>query len=96
MGGWEFVSLDKKVTKAITLGDAEFSVVLGLETNGTDSDSDTLPHWWERANRLDPTDDGSTDVDNGSDGDPDGDGLKNATDFCDSRIDPAVPCWERC
>lgn len=42
-----------------------------------DNDMDALPDWWKIANGLDPNDDGTTDPANGSDGDPDGDGLTN-------------------
>ncbi|MFO7973319.1 MAG: IPT/TIG domain-containing protein [Candidatus Hydrogenedentota bacterium] len=46
-----------------------------------DSDLDGLPNYWEVEHGLDPTDDGSTNPDNGPDGDPDGDGLSNAAEF---------------
>lgn len=46
-----------------------------------DSDDDGLGDDWEIANGLDPNDDGSTDPDNGPNGDPDGDGLNNEFEY---------------
>jgi hypothetical protein len=46
-----------------------------------DTDGDGLPNSWEIANGLDPDDNGSTNVDNGTDGDPDGDGASNFREF---------------
>ena len=42
-----------------------------------DTDGDTLLDGWEISNFLDAKDDGSIDVNNGADGDPDDDGLTN-------------------
>jgi hypothetical protein len=42
-----------------------------------DTDGDGLKDGWERANGLDANDDGTTNPDNGTNGDPDGDGLSN-------------------
>jgi hypothetical protein len=47
----------------------------------TDEDGDGLDDEWETANGLDPADDGSTDVNNGAEGDPDGDTLLNLAEF---------------
>lgn len=47
----------------------------------SDSDQDGLPDSWELNNALSPVDDGSIDIDNGADGDPDGDGLPNAEEY---------------
>lgn len=46
-----------------------------------DTDNDGLPEAWEIANGLDATDDGSEDIDNGPDGDPDGDLLLNFDEY---------------
>ena len=42
-----------------------------------DTDNDGLPNSWEIANGLDPNDDGSTNVNNGPNGDPDSDNMSN-------------------
>jgi hypothetical protein len=47
----------------------------------TDGDGDGLDDEWELANDFDPNDNGSTDVVNGADGDPDGDMLLNLDEF---------------
>jgi len=47
----------------------------------TDSDGDGLPNAWEERYGLDPDDDGSTDINNGPDGDPDSDNLTNLEEF---------------
>ena len=46
-----------------------------------DRDDDGLPDDWEILNGLDPDDDGTTDPDNGADGDPDGDLLNNLYEY---------------
>ncbi len=46
-----------------------------------DADADGLADGWERRYGLDPADDGSTNPDNGPDGDPDVDGLSNLEEF---------------
>ncbi|MDR2982819.1 MAG: PIG-L family deacetylase, partial [Puniceicoccales bacterium] len=46
-----------------------------------DSDGDGLPDYWELMYGLDPYDDGSINVRNGPDGDPDNDGLTNSEEF---------------
>ena len=46
-----------------------------------DSDRDGLPDFYEQANRLNPNDNGSMDINNGPAGDPDGDGLNNIQEF---------------
>jgi len=55
------------------LGAYEFSIA--------DADGDGLPDAWETDNGLDPNDDGSGDVNNGPDGDPDSDGLTNWEEY---------------
>lgn len=52
-----------------------------------DEDNDTLPDDWEVANNLDPNDDGSVNVANGPDGDPDNDSFTNLQEF-EARTDP--------
>ncbi len=55
-----------------------------------DSDGDGLPDGWEVAHSFDPLDDGSGDVVNGPDGDPDEDDLFNLEEF-NSGTDPRNP-----
>lgn len=47
----------------------------------SDTDDDGMTDGYERTHGLDPNDDGSTDPDNGPNGDPDGDGLTNAQEL---------------
>ncbi|MCB1098084.1 MAG: hypothetical protein KDN22_21110 [Verrucomicrobiae bacterium] len=57
----------------------------GIQIIGTsllvDEDDDGLDDGWEEDNGLDPTDGGETDVNNGAEGDPDGDSLSNLEEF---------------
>jgi hypothetical protein len=53
----------------------------GTGPHDTDSDDDLLPDGWEVDNGLDPLDDGTTDIANGPDGDPDADQLVNALEY---------------
>ncbi|WP_264488091.1 hypothetical protein [Luteolibacter arcticus] len=46
-----------------------------------DTDNDTLPDGWEVDNELNPLDDGTTDPDNGANGDPDEDLLLNSGEY---------------
>lgn len=55
-----------------------------------DGDGDTLPDGWERLFGLSPTDNGSSNVNNGPAGDPDSDGLTNAQEFT-GGTNPSVP-----
>jgi hypothetical protein len=50
---------------------------------GQDNDSDSLPDWWEIAHGLSTADNGTTpgSAGNGPEGDPDGDGILNFTEF---------------
>ena len=54
-----------------------------IQTNPIDfdTDHDGLNDKWEEDHGLDPTDNGSRDVNNGALGDPDGDGLNNLQEF---------------
>ncbi|NQU38887.1 MAG: matrixin family metalloprotease [Lentisphaerae bacterium] len=68
---------DNKWASAATLDGATFC------TNTTplldkDYDGDRLPDWWEIVHGLDPTDPTGSE---GTDGDPDGDGLSNLNEF---------------
>ena len=54
---------------------------LDITTTNPDLDNDGLPNTWETANGLDPLDNGSTNPDNGPDGDPDNDGLPNIEEY---------------
>ncbi|MGC6457425.1 MAG: hypothetical protein ACON4R_03570 [Akkermansiaceae bacterium] len=59
-----------------------------LETGtNEDADQDGLPQDWEEENGLSDSDDGSTNPNNGPNGDPDSDGLTNLQEFND-RTDP--------
>lgn len=55
-----------------------------------DVDGDGLFDSWETENGLDPSDDGSTNPDNGADGDPDMDGSTNLEEF-ENGTDPQDP-----
>ena len=57
-----------------------------------DTDGDGMPDGWEVQHTLDPLDEGSTDVDNGADGDPDGDELRNLDEYL-RGLDPLVADW---
>ncbi|HAT18878.1 MAG TPA: hypothetical protein DCS85_01860, partial [Verrucomicrobiales bacterium] len=50
---------------------------------GQDNDMDSLPDWWEIAHGLNTADNGSApgSAGNGPEGDPDGDGILNFTEF---------------
>ena len=57
-----------------------------------DSDGDGMPDGWELQNTFDPLDDGSGDVRNGADGDPDADGLGNLDEYL-RGLNPLVDDW---
>ena len=50
---------------------------LGTDPDDPDTDDDGIPDGWEVAHGMDPTDDGTIDVDNGPEGDIDGDSVTN-------------------
>lgn len=59
-----------------------FSLNFGDDTPvDTDVDNDGLPNRWERANNLNPCDDGSVNIADGPAGDKDGDGVTNLKEF---------------
>jgi len=58
-------------------GTGSFSFALELDSSVADGDMDTLPDDWETANLLSTSDDGSVNIDNGPNGDPDKDGVSN-------------------
>ena len=53
----------------------------GTDANNPDSDNDGIDDGYEIENSLDPNDDGTTDINNGPDGDPDMDNLTNLDEF---------------
>ena len=57
-----------------------------------DTDGDGMPDGWELQNTFDPLDDGSVEVRNGADGDPDGDDLRNLDEYL-RGLDPLVADW---
>ena len=69
------------------------SGIHGIQIVGTappvDADEDGLPDAWEDANGLSSADDGSIDVNNGPDGDPDNDGSDNGEELV-RGTDPQV------
>ncbi len=65
------------------IGAGPHTLLLGFDMGQdlSDSDNDGLPDWWEDANGLNKNDDGSGDVNNGPNGNPDGDGLDNLREY---------------
>ncbi|MDE0819799.1 MAG: hypothetical protein OSA95_01675, partial [Opitutales bacterium] len=58
-----------------------FTIALELFSGSNDADADGLPDAWENKNGLAFDDDGTTNPDNGPNGDPDGDGVSNLNEF---------------
>ncbi len=54
---------------------------LGTDPLNYDTDSDGLPDGWEMVQGLNPADNGTTDLNSGPNGDPDGDGLNNLYEY---------------
>ena len=63
------------------LSDYEEVITYGTNPNDPDSDGDGLPDAWEVQHGLDPLDDGSVNINNGPEGDPDGDGFSNSLEL---------------
>ena len=58
-----------------------FTFELQLIAENTDADDDGLPDDWETLHGLSTSDDGSINIDNGPNGDPDGDGIINVIEW---------------
>lgn len=94
--GWEVDNgFNPKINDAN--GDADSDGLTNLEEyqHGTnphnpDSDSDGLPDGWEVDYSFDPHDDGTTDIVNGPDGDPDNDQFTNLQEYL-AGTDPRNP-----
>lgn len=66
--------------------------LLRTDPGNEDTDGDGMPDGWELQNTFDPLDDGSGDIRNGADGDPDGDDLRNLDEYL-RGLDPLVADW---
>ena len=80
---WD-VALEASEIQALAGGAATQSII---STGPADADNDGLLDSWERSFGLSPSDDGSVDINNGPDGDPDDDGLTNLEEF-NARLRP--------
>ncbi|MCK5560140.1 MAG: hypothetical protein KAJ51_06085, partial [Thermoplasmata archaeon] len=60
-----------------------------LDPRDSDTDDDGLPDGWEVEYDLNPLDDGTINVDNGSNGDPDGDSYSNLEEY-EANTDPRL------
>ena len=67
-----------------------FTLGLSLSALDGDRDDDGLPDAWEDTNGIDSNDDGSINIDNGPNGDPDGDGINNEQEYL-AGTNPQVP-----
>ena len=74
------------------LSDYDEVITLGTNPNNPDSDGDGLPDAWEVQHGLDPLDDGSGNINNGPEGDPDGDGFSNSLEL-ELGSPPDNPAW---
>jgi hypothetical protein len=74
------------------LSDYEEVITYGTNPNDPDSDGDGLPDAWEVQHGLDPLDDGSENINNGPEGDPDGDGFSNSLEL-ELSSPPDNPAW---
>ena len=75
--GWYDLTLRQADSGTTTLTNG----IVVFSSNNGDDDSDGMENLWECSNHLDPHDNGSVNPDNGPNGDPDGDRLKNAEEF---------------
>ena len=66
--------------------------LLRTDPGNEDSDGDGMPDGWELQHTFDPLDDGSIEVRNGAEGDPDGDELRNLDEYL-RGLDPLVADW---
>ncbi len=78
---WNRVLADTEIAEIFTAGGIGQSLGDLINFVGDDSDGDGMTDAYEIANDLDPDDDGTGDVNNGPDGDPDMDGLVNIDEF---------------
>ena len=63
--------------------------LLRTDPGNVDSDGDGMPDGWELQNTFDPLDDGTIDIRNGADGDPDDDELRNLDEYL-RGLDPLL------
>ena len=66
--------------------------LLRTDPGNVDSDGDGMPDGWELQNTFDPLDDGTIDIRNGADGDPDDDELRNLDEYL-RGLDPLLADW---
>ena len=74
------------------LSDYDEAIIFGTNPNHPDSDGDGLPDAWEIHHELNALDDGTSDCNNGPDGDPDGDGFSNSLEL-ELDSPPNNPAW---
>lgn len=87
---WNRVLTEAEITEIFDAGAIEQSLGDLISFVGDDDDMDGMTNPYEIANGLDPDDDGSGDINNGPDGDPDMDGLINIDEFnAKTRADKA-------
>ena len=74
------------------LSDGEEIFLHRTDPGNEDTDGDGMPDGWELQYTFDPLDDGSIDIRNGADGDPDGDELRNLDEYL-RGLNPLVNDW---
>jgi len=77
---WNRVLTPAEIDSIFNVGSGGNALSTILQDND-DDDNDGLPNSWEVFYGLDPDDDGSVNVDNGPDGDPDMDNVSNLDEF---------------